>query len=298
MNFKLKKSISIKNLIENKKINLKFFGDKKRIIDNISSIKFSNSNSISFIESDKIDNHKKIKGVVILKKKNSFFKNQIIHKNPRLLFCKIINLFFSNELNKKNYPIKNFRDKFIKKNIKGTIISENVFIGESVSIGKNCYIGRNVVIYPGTKIGNNVVILDNTILGLYGLGYVKNNLQPHLGNLIIRDDVKLGSNCSIVRGTLENTIIGKSVKIGNNVNIGHNVIVKNNCLISSSTSIAGGSKIKSYCELALGTYIKNNITIGNHSKICIGAVVTKNIKSNSMIFGNPGKNIILLKKIL
>jgi len=88
MNFKLKKSICIKNLIENKKINLKFFGDKKKIIDNICSIKFSNSNSISFIESDKIDNHKKIKGVVILKKKILFSKIKSSIKTQDYYFAK------------------------------------------------------------------------------------------------------------------------------------------------------------------------------------------------------------------
>jgi UDP-3-O-[3-hydroxymyristoyl] glucosamine N-acyltransferase len=207
-------------------------------------------------------------------------------------------LLSSDDLKKKTYPIKNFRDNFIRKNINGTKISENVFIGEKVSIGKNCYIGRNVVIYPGTKIGNNVVILDNTTLGVHGLGYIKNLLMPHAGNLIIKDDVKFGSNCTVVRGTLENTVIGKSVKVGNNVNIGHNVVIKKNCFISSSTSIAGGSKIESHCQLALGVSIKNNIIIGKKSKIGIGSVVIKNVTRNSIIFGNPGKKIILLEKII
>jgi len=296
MIFKLNKNILIQDL--KKKFKFKFYGNKKKIINNFCSIKYSNLNSISFLENNNIDKYKKIRGIVISKYKSSFFKNQIISKEPRLLFCKIINFLLSNNLKKKTYPIKNFREKFIKLNIKNTKISENVFIGENVSIGKNCYIGRNVVIYPGTKVGNNVIILDNTTLGVHGLGYVKNLLMPHVGNLIIKDNVKLGSNCTVVRGTLENTIIGKFVKIGNNVNIGHNVVIKNNCLISSSTSIAGGSRIESHCQLALGVSIKNNITVGKESKIGIGSVVIKNVPRNSLIFGNPAKKIILLEKFL
>ena len=94
MIFKIKKRLLIKNLIENKKLNFKFFGDKEKRIDNLCSIKYSNLTSISFIENDKIEKYTKKRGVVILKKKNSSFKNQIICKNPRLLFCKIISLFF------------------------------------------------------------------------------------------------------------------------------------------------------------------------------------------------------------
>ena len=298
MIYRLKKNIFIKDLIKSISLNIIYYGNKKKLINNFCSIKYSNLNSLSFIENDNFKQYKKTQGIVISEKKNFFFKNQIITKNPRLLFCKIVNLFLKNELENKNYPIKNFRDHYLKKKIKNTKISESAFIGEKVSIGKNCYIGKNVVIYPGTIIGNNVVILDNTVLGIYGLGYTKNILMPHIGNLIIKDNVKLGSNCTLVRGTLENTIIGKSVKIGNNVNIGHNVKILDKTLIASLSIIAGGVKIESNCQLASATSVKNNIIIGKNSKIGIGSVVIKNVKKNSMIFGNPGKKIILLHKLL
>jgi len=298
MIFKLKKEISIKNLIKKISLNSIYYGNKKKLINNFCSIKYSNTRSLSFIENDNINQHKEIQGIVILKKKNSFIKNQIITKDPRLFFNKIVNFFFISELKEKNYPTKNFKDHYLKKNIKNTIISDNAFLGEKVTFGKNCYIGKNVVIYPGTRIGNNVVVLDNTVLGTFGMGYMKGTLTPHIGNLIIRDDVKIGSNCTVVRGTLENTIIGKSVKIGNNVNIGHNVKILDNTFISSSSVIAGGVKVEANCKLATGISVKNNVIIGKNSKIGIGTVVVKNVKKNSMIFGNPGKKIILLEKIL
>ena len=154
------------------------------------------------------------------------------------------------------------------------------------------------MIYPGTKIADNVVVMDNTVLGIYGLGYVNGILMPHIGNLIIKKNVKLGSNCTLVRGTLENTIIGEAVKIGNNVNIGHNVKILSNTYVSSSTVIAGGAKVESNCQLAAGVSIKNNLVIARNSKIGIGSVVVKNVKKNSTIFGNPGKTIFLLGKLL
>ena len=298
MIFKLKKTIIIKNLIKKISLNSKYYGNKNIMIKNFCSIMSTNTNSLSFLENDNLKKPEKIKGIVILKNKNPFIKNQIITKNTRLFFIKAINLLFSSELKKKNYPNKNFRDHFIKKKIYNTVISENVFLGENVVIGKNCYIGRNVVIYPGTKIADNVVVMDNTVLGIYGLGYVNGILMPHIGNLIIKKNVKLGSNCTLVRGTLENTIIGEAVKIGNNVNIGHNVKILSNTYVSSSTVIAGGAKVESNCQLAAGVSIKNNLVIARNSKIGIGSVVVKNVKKNSTIFGNPGKTIFLLGKLL
>lgn len=295
MLYRLKKKIQINDLLKNFKQNLKFYGNKKFTINNFCSINYSNSSSLSFIEEDNF--FKKKRGIIISKKRTPFFDNQIVAKNPRLLFTKIINIILKDELEKTYYPINNFRNLHLKKN-KKLKLSNNVFIGENVSIGKNCYIGNNVVIYPGTKIGNNVIILDNTVIGVYGLGYTDGLLMPHIGNVMIQDNVKLGANCTIVRGTLENTKIEKSVKVGNNVNIGHNVLIKNNSYISSACVIAGGTKIGSKCKLATKVSIKNNILIRNNCKIGIGSVVIKNTNKNSMIFGNPAKEIVLLKKIL
>ena len=97
------------------------------------------------------------------------------------------------------------------------------YIGKKVKIGKNCFIGKNVVVYPNCVLGKNVKILDNSVIGCLGLGYLRNKmLMPHLGSVIIEDNVSVGANCTIVRGTLENTKIKKNVKIANNVNVGHN----------------------------------------------------------------------------
>ena len=300
MIYKLKKDISLENLIKGMRLNYRLLGNKSQTIDNFCSIKYSNLNSISFIEDNDYEKYKNKKGFIILNDKKSFFKNQIISKEPRLLFCKIVNSFLKEELKEKNYPTKNFKDFHLKKNILKTIISENVFIGKNVSIGKNCYIGKNVVIYPGTKISDNVIIFDNTVLGIYGLGYIKGTLMPHLGNLIIKNNVKIGANCTIVRGTLDNTVIGESVKIGNNVNISHNVKISKNSIIASSSVVAGGVEIKSDCQISGGVSIKNNIIIGKKSKIGIGAVVIKDVNdkdSQSTYFGNPARKTILLKKL-
>ena len=138
---------------------------------------------------------------------------------------------------------------------------------------------ENVVVYPNCVLGKNVKILDNSVIGCLGLGYLRNKmLMPHLGSVIIEDNVSVGANCTIVRGTLENTKIKKNVKIANNVNVGHNVIIKENSLISSSVSIAGGAIIQQNTKIGLGAKIKNNINIGKNSQIGIGSVVVKTLR--------------------
>ena len=115
MLFKLKNKIVIEKLIKKLKLSCKLYVDKNHIVNNLSSIKYSNSNSLSFIEDNDANKYKYKKGVIISSKIYPFFKNQIITKNPRFLFCKIVDLFFSKQLQAKNYPLKNFREFYLKK---------------------------------------------------------------------------------------------------------------------------------------------------------------------------------------
>jgi UDP-3-O-[3-hydroxymyristoyl] glucosamine N-acyltransferase len=299
-NIKLKNKVFITNLNKMIKINSKYFGAKNTFIDNFSSIKKNYRNSLSFIENEEDLEINKINGTVILKKKNKQIKSQIITSDPRFFFVRVINFLLKDKVDLIHYPNVNYRDKnnntFNKKKI---TCCKNAFIGKNVSIGKNSYIGKNTIIYPNCTIGKNVKILDNVVIGCYGLGYLKKKLlMPHLGSVIIEDNVSIGANCTIVRGTLDHTKIGKNVKIANNVNIGHNVSLKSNCLVSSSVSIAGGAQINKNTILGLGAKIKNNIMIGKNSQVGIGSVVVKNLKTNSTVFGNPSRSIRLDKKIL
>ena len=297
---KLEKRIKISNLNEIIKNNFKYFGSSKNYIDCFVSNKKNIPNSLSFIEDDEKIDFSKFKGTIILKKKNINLKSQIIYSNPRWLFVKLLNYFFEKEIDLIHYPKKNYlaeKSIYFKKN--KITFSNNLFIGKNVKIGKNSFIGRNVVIYPNTILGKNIKILDNSVIGCFGLGYLKNKLlMPHLGKVIIKDNVNIGANCTIVRGTLDNTVIQKNVKIANNINIGHNVIIEKNCLLSSSVTIAGGARIKENTKIGVGANIKNNIIVGKNSQIAIGSVVVKNLKKNSSVFGNPSRHINLTKRIL
>ncbi|MDP2763005.1 MAG: UDP-3-O-(3-hydroxymyristoyl)glucosamine N-acyltransferase, partial [Enterobacteriaceae bacterium] len=113
----------------------------------------------------------------------------------------------------------------------GTNIQSGVFIGNNCAIGKNCYLNSSVVLYDRVKLGNNCTINANSTLGSDGFGFVKSIdgwvKIPHLGGVKLGNFVDIGSNTSIDRGMLDDTIIGDNVIIDNHVQIGHNVVIGN-----------------------------------------------------------------------
>ena len=296
---RLKKKQFISDLKKIIKLDFKYYGKNKFFTCFVSSKK-NIPNSLFFVEKIDKKNLLNRKGIVVLEKKNSQAKSQIVTKNPRIFFVKLLEHFLKKEIKLTHYPVQNYYNNnlnYFKKN--KITVSKSSYIGKKVKIGKNSFIGKNVVIYPNCVLGKNVKILDNSVIGCLGLGYLRNKmLMPHLGSVIIEDNVSVGANCTVVRGTLENTKIKKNVKIANNVNVGHNVIIKENSLISSSVSIAGGAIIQQSTNIGLGAKIKNNIHIGKNSQIGIGSVVVKSLKKNSSVFGNPSRPINLKKKIL
>ena len=154
----------------------------------------------------------------------------------------------------------------------GTVIKEGCVIGNNSSIGCNCVLEKNVI------VGEKVFIQNNVTIGSVGLAYHFPNSEwlhaktsplkkvrdykrvffPHLGSVIIGNDVVIGSGCVIVRGQLQDTVIHEGSILGNLVNVGHNVIIERNCSISSSTSIAGGVLINKNCNIAVGLLLTKN----------------------------------------
>ena len=122
-----------------------------------------------------------------------------------------------------------------------TIIQPNVFIGNNVKIGKNCLIHSNVCIYDGTVIGNNVTIHAGTVLGSDAF-YYKNRPEKFDkllsgGNVILEDNVDLGSLCTIDKGVTSATTIKEGSKLDNQVHVGHDTVIGKRCLIASQVGI-------------------------------------------------------------
>jgi UDP-3-O-[3-hydroxymyristoyl] glucosamine N-acyltransferase len=188
-------------------------------------------------------------------------------------------------------------------------IGNNVSIGpfsvidNNVKIGNDCVIGANTHIQKGSIIGNRVNIRSNVTIGNWGFGFVKdengNNVNfPHYGNVVIEDDVQIGSSTCVDRGALSDTVIKKGAKIDNLVHVAHNVVIGENALVIACTMIGGSTTIGGNCWVAPAVILRNGISIGENSTLGMGCLVTKDIPANVTVTGSPAIPLDEYKKLL
>ena len=172
------------------------------------------------------------------------------------------------------------------------IIENQVFIGNNVKIGKGCIIYPGVKILDDTIIGQNCIIHSSTTIGSDGFGFAPNDdgsykKIPQTGNVLIGDNVEIGSNSTIDRATLGSTIISNGVKLVNQIQVAHNVEIGENTAIAAQSGVAGSTKIGKNCMIGGQVGIIGHIKIGDNVKIQAQAGVTSNIESNSRVTGTP-----------
>jgi UDP-3-O-[3-hydroxymyristoyl] glucosamine N-acyltransferase len=193
--------------------------------------------------------------------------------------------------------VKFGRNVLIGKNVSiglNCIIGHNTIIEKNVIIGNNCSIGSNTII-RNSLIKNNVKILDNCVIGKHGFGFFpkqnKNLRYPHIGIVIIEDNCEIGCGCTIDRGSMSNTVIGKNTYLDNQIHIAHNVKIGENSIIAGQVGIAGSSIIGNNVKIGGQAGISGHLKIGNNVEIGGGSGVIKDIPDNSKVMGYPAKNI-------
>ena len=173
---------------------------------------------------------------------------------------------------------------------KNTIIGSNTIIEQNVKIGSNCVIGSQVVI-RNSLIGNNVVIQDGSKIGLKGFGFIplkgKNLRFPHIGKVMIKDNAEIGANCTIDRGSINDTVIGENTFLDNQVHVAHNMKIGNNCMIAGQVGFAGSSIIGDSVSIGGQAGVSGHLKIGNNVKIGGGSGVVKNIEDGTVVMGYP-----------
>ena len=259
---------------------------------------------------------------------NGYTGNKLIGEDPYLLYAKCTKVFKDlvdssadegisdlvkvgkNVSISTNSSVANFVSIF-----DGVTIEDNVVIGPGVFIGKNSIIRRGSKIYPNTtiydsvEIGENCIIHSGSVIGSDGLGFAKDKGKwvkiEHLGRVIIGDNVEIGSNTSIDRGSVGNTVIEDNVKIDNLVHLAHNVKIGSGTAIAANSAVAGSSSIGKNCTLAGCCAVVDNINVTDEVHITAMSLITKSINEKGIYSsGTPfmknkdwKKNAVSFKKL-
>ena len=174
-----------------------------------------------------------------------------------------------------------------------TTIDAHVVVGDGVTIGTDCHLFPDVTLYSGSVIGNRVIAHSGVRIGGDGYGYVfsqgAHQKIPHVGRCFINDDVEIGANSTIDRGSIDDTVIGAGTKIDNLVQIGHNVSIGKLCLIMSQCGISGSARIGDGCILAGQAGIGGHLEIGDRARIAGQAGVFGNVPAGETWSGYPAR---------
>ena len=175
----------------------------------------------------------------------------------------------------------------------GTVILDQVFIGPNVRIGENC------TIYPGARIlrdcvvGSDCVLHANVVIGADGFGFLPDGdgsyrKIPQVGNVVIEDDVEIGSNTTVDRATMGSTLIRRGVKLDNLIQIGHNVEIGANTVIAAQAGVAGSTKIGANCRIGGQVGFAGHLTIADGTNIQAQAGIARHIKEpGQSLAGSP-----------
>ena len=186
----------------------------------------------------------------------------------------------------------------------GTRLCPGVFLGAGARVGAQCVLHPHVTVYPGAQIGDRVILHSGVVIGSDGFGYVfaegRQVKFPQLGRIVIEDDVEIGSNTTLDRGSLGTTVIGQGTKIDNLVQIAHNVKIGRHCIIVSQTGISGGAEVGDYVVMAgqVGVgehaHIEGRVIVGGQSGVLPGKIV----RSGSIVWGTPCRPMSEFKKTI
>ena len=236
--------------------------------------------------------------------------NKIVVENVLITTALITKAFYPNSVTDDfDSKAKNIEKTSFKKKVKH---GKNVLIGSNVKIGKNCLIGHNtvlesnVIIGKNCSIGSNVIIrntivkddvsiLDGCVIGKKGFGFFpnkdKNFRYPHIGAVIINDNVEIGCGSTIDRGSMSDTIIGKNTYLDNQIHVAHNNVIGDNCIIAGQVGLAGSSILGNNIMIGGQAGVSGHLKIGNNVKIAGGSGVIKDIPDNSKVMGYPAKDL-------
>jgi UDP-3-O-[3-hydroxymyristoyl] glucosamine N-acyltransferase len=286
-------------------------GDEEVEIHGVASIDEAKEGEITFIANPKYLsklNQTRASAVVVSSEVTFREKPLLCVKNPYLAFARILTLFTQEPYQPKGvdpnawvsptaqlgndltvYPFVYIGDRC---RIGDRVtLHPGVYVGEDSSIGEDSILHANVSIYPAMTIGKRVILHSGVTVGSDGFGYAKEGRKnfkiPQVGRVEIEDDVEIGSNTSIDRGALGNTIIRRGVKIDNLVQIAHNVVIGEDSIVVAQVGIAGSTKLGSNVTLAGQVGLAGHIQIGDNVRVGAQSGVGQDLPANQAYSGSP-----------
>ena len=173
------------------------------------------------------------------------------------------------------------------------VLADGVCLGEGTHLGADCILYPNVVLYPHTSLGNRVIIHAGAVIGCDGFGYDSHKGThrkiPHIGRVVIEDDVEIGANSCIDRGTLGITRIGRGSKLDNLVQIGHNVDLGERALLCGQVGIGGSVRIGDGTIMAGKAGVIDHIKLGKDNRVYAASIVCNDTKEKAHLFGRPAR---------
>ena len=286
-------------------------------IHGVESLISAKENDMTFLNSSRYkDVSLKTKAAACITSLNlsKFLPNKCIVLNVRNV------LFAVNQVSRMFYPkadtdypdLKLVDSNEVKKKYSKVSFGKNVLVGTNVQIGNNTYIGSNSIIESNVIIGencvvgsfvsiknsiinNNVNIKDGSKIGIKGFGFIpikqKNIRTPQIGKVILEEGVEIGANCTIDRGSITDTVIGRNTFLDNHIHIAHNVRVGENCIMAAQVGISGSTTIGNNTVIGGQAGISGHLKIGNNVKIGGASGVTTDISDNSQVMGYPAVSI-------
>ncbi len=286
-------------------LELTYSGDDFEL-ESFSTLKEAGIKNIVFFDNPKLlDDLKNTKAKVVLTNKDFIDfvpKNSIALKcdDPHLCFAILSRYFIQKPFDFSSKPNIS-KDADIGENVQigssshieeGVVIYPNVTIAQNVHIGKNSILYPGVVIYANTKIGQNCILQAGVIVGSDGFGYAHTKRGEHIkihhsGNVVLEDDVEIGSNSTIDRAVFGSTIIKRGTKIDNLVQIGHNCELGEGCIVVSQSGLSGSTKLGRNVIMGGQSATSGHLSIGDFAVVAARGGVTKTLKGGKTYGGFP-----------
>ena len=290
-------------------------GDPKLNIEGVSTIIDGNPGTITFIVHKKYFKYvESTQASAIITSDSEILNdlNGIIVDNPKLAMVKVLDYFSPQYPSQKGIHKTAIidSDAVLGKGVSigpYTIIDGGVIIGDNTVIGANNVINANTVIGCDSKIENNIhlhhgsiigdrcLIQSGTVIGCDGFGFFTENDFNHKisqnGNVTIGNDVELGANCTIDRGTIGETTIGDMCKFDNSVQIAHNVSIGKGCLLTAHVTIAGSTRVGEFCSFGGQAGAIDHISIGDRAILACYTVAMKDLPGGKIYSGAPAREI-------